>query len=87
MFKYCEKEIKTGKVLYLYQPIERESGAALFYLGQNCPNFDLKTTKAAPNIIVLLNAMHSEQFLKAGFKLDKEFQLKNRKYRVMKYER
>ena len=87
MFKYCEQKIKTGKVFYLYRPIERESGAALFYLGHNCPHFDLKTTKAAPGMIVLLNEVHSELFLKIGFKLDKKFKLKDRKYQVMKYER
>jgi 4-amino-4-deoxy-L-arabinose transferase-like glycosyltransferase len=83
IFKYCEKEIKAGKVLYLYQPIERESGAALFYLGRNCPRFDFKTTKASPNMLVLLNRLHSEQFLKAGFKMKEEFKLKKRKYWIM----
>jgi len=85
LFKYCEKEIKAGKVLYLYKPIERESGAALFYLGQNCPSFEFNTTKPNSNMLVILNKMYSETFLKAGFKMHKEFKLK-RKYWVMKYE-
>ena len=84
LFKYCENEIKNGKVLHLYKPIERESGATFFYLGQNCPSFDFKTTKITPNMIVVLNKMYSEEFLKAGFKLQKEFKLR-RKYWVMKY--
>ncbi len=87
MFKYCEQKIKNGKLLYLYRPIERESGAALFYLGQNCPNFNLQMTKPDSNMLVLLNEMYSGDFLKAGFKLDREFKLKGRKYWVMKYER
>ncbi|MBU8902293.1 MAG: glycosyltransferase family 39 protein [Victivallales bacterium] len=84
MFKYCEQEIKTGKVLYLYQPIERESGAALFYLGRNCPHFDFKTMQAQKNMIILLDKRHSERFLKIDFKKDKEFKLKRRVYWVMK---
>ena len=84
LFKYCQQEIKTGKVLYLYRPIERESGAAVFYLGSNCPHFDFKTTKASKNMMVLLNNKHSEPFLKAGFKMEKEFKLKRREYWVMK---
>ena len=84
MFKYCEQEIKTGKVLYLYQPIERESGAAVFYLGRNCPNFDFKTMQAKKNMIILLDNRHAERFLKIGFKIDKKFKLKRRVYWVMK---
>ena len=86
MFKYCEQEIKTGKVLYLYKPIERESGAAVFYLGHTCPNFNFKKTKATPNMIILINKSYSEPFVKAGFKMEKEFKLERRKYWVMKYE-
>ena len=86
LFRYCENEIKNGKVLYLYKPVERESGAIFFYLGQNCPSFDFKTTEITPNMIVVLNKMHSEEFLKAGFKMQKEFKLR-RKYWVMKYEK
>jgi len=85
LFKYCEKEIKNGKVLYLYKPIERESGAASFYIGSWCPNFYFKTTKITPNMLVVLNKMHSEPFLKAGFKMQKEFNLK-RKYWIMKHD-
>ncbi len=86
LFKYCEQQIKTGKVLYLYQPIERESGAALFYLGVNCPQFDFKITKTIPDMLVLTNKKHSELFLKSGFKMEKEFKLRHRKYWIMKYE-
>jgi 4-amino-4-deoxy-L-arabinose transferase-like glycosyltransferase len=86
IFKYCEKEIKMGKVLYLYRPIERESGAAVFYLGRNCPHFNFKTTKIVPNMLVLLNKLHSEPFLKAGFKNVKELKIKGRKYWIMKHE-
>lgn len=86
IFKYCEPKLESGGVLYLYHPIERESGAALFYLGQNCPYFDFKTSKAGPGALVLLNKIYSEHFLKAGFKLDKEFKVKSTKYWVMKYE-
>lgn len=86
MFKYCEQEIKTGKILYLYHPIERESGAALFYLGQNCPRFEFNTTKPTSNMLVFLNRIHSEKFLKAGFKMQEEFKLKGRKYWIMKHD-
>jgi len=83
IFKYCEKEIQSGKVLYLYKPIERESGAALFYLGRNCPRFEFGVTKAAPNILILLDERYSEPFLKAGFKRREEFKLQRRKYWIM----
>jgi len=86
LFNYCAQEIETGKVLYLYKPIERESGATLFYLGHNCPHFDFKTTKIVPNMLVLLNRSYSEPFLKAGFKMTKEFKVKGRKYWIMKHE-
>ncbi len=86
IFTYCGEQIKTGKVLYLYRPIERESGAALFYLGINCPQFDFKSTKTIPNMIVLTNRNYSELFLKSGFKMEKEFKLRHRKYWIMKHE-
>ena len=86
IFKYCEQEIKTGKKLYLYMPIERESGAALFYLGHNCPEFIFNTSKKSPNMLVLINRAYSDLFIKAGFKMQKEFKLDRRKYWVMKYD-
>jgi 4-amino-4-deoxy-L-arabinose transferase-like glycosyltransferase len=86
LFEYCAQQIKTGKVLYLYNPIERESGAAVFYLGRNCPRFDFKTTKAVPNMIVLINKRNSELFLKAGFKMVKKFKTQGRTYWVMEHE-
>lgn len=86
LFRYCEKEISAGKVLYLYKPIERESGAAFFYLGRNCPYFVFKTTKITPDMLVVLNKIYSEPFIKAGFKVQKEFKLKGRKYLVMKHD-
>jgi len=87
IFKYCEPKLESGGGLSLYRPIERESGAALFYLGRNCPHFDFKTDKAKPGMLVLLNKKYSEQFLKAGFKLDKEFKVRKTRYWIMKYER
>jgi hypothetical protein len=87
IFKYCEPKLENGGVLYLYRPIERESGGALFYLGRNCPHFKFKTSKLEPGALVLLNKVYSEQFIKAGFKLDKEFKLRKTRYWIMKYER
>jgi 4-amino-4-deoxy-L-arabinose transferase-like glycosyltransferase len=87
MFEYCRQQINSGATLYLYQPIERESGAALFYLGQNCPWYDFKNTKAAPGSLILVNRDFSAPFFKAGFTTIKEFKVDGRKYQVMKYER
>ena len=86
MFEYCEQQIKAGKTLYLYNPIERESGAALFYLGRNCPHFNFKTTKTTPDMLVMTNTVHSELFLKAGFQKVKEFKIQSRKYWIMQHE-
>ena len=87
IFKYCESKLENGKELYLYHPIERESGAAFFYLGQNCPRFSFEASKVKQGALVLLNKIYSEQFLKAGFKLDKEFKVKKTRFWVMRYER
>ncbi|MDD5597546.1 MAG: glycosyltransferase family 39 protein [Victivallaceae bacterium] len=87
IFKYCEEQMRGGEILYLYRPIERESGAALFYLGVNCPLYELKKTKAAPGSLVLVNRDFSGRFIKAGFTPIKEFKVDSRKYQVMKYGR
>ncbi|MFA7185029.1 MAG: glycosyltransferase family 39 protein [Victivallales bacterium] len=86
MFKYCEEQMRGG-TLYLYRPIERESGAALFYLGVNCPLYDSQDTKVASGALVLINRNFSDRFIKVGFTPIKEFKVDSRKYQVMKYER
>ena len=86
IFEYCQKEIDNGKTLYLYRDIEREAGAALFYLGKNCPRFCFTQTKVTPDIIVLINARYAEGFTKAGFKMIKEYKVNRRKYWIMKHE-
>lgn len=86
LFEYCDSRIKSGKRLYLYRPIERESGAALFYLGRNCPHFDFNTVKAGPETLVLTGGSYAELFLKAGFKELTEFKVQSRKYWIMQHE-
>ena len=86
VFEYCKQEMDKGKKLYLYRDIEREAGAALFYLGQNCPRFCFTQTKVTPEIIVLLNARYSEEFIKKGFKKIKEYKVNRRKYWIMNHE-
>ncbi|MDD5699232.1 MAG: glycosyltransferase family 39 protein [Victivallaceae bacterium] len=85
LFEYCGRQLKTGKKLYLYKPIERESGAALFYLGCNYPQFDFRTA-AGPETLVLTNNVYSESFLKAGFEKIAEFRIQGRTYWIMDHE-
>jgi 4-amino-4-deoxy-L-arabinose transferase-like glycosyltransferase len=86
IFDYCKQQIKDGRKLYLYKPIERENGAALFYLGVNCPRFNFKETKVDSSVIILLNQRDSEEFLNAGFKVIEKFKTQGRKYWIMAHE-
>jgi hypothetical protein len=86
IFAYCKQQIESGKKLYLYKPIERENGAALFYLGENCPRFNFKETKVDSKVIILLNQRDSDEFIKAGFKVIEKFKTQGRKYWIMAHE-
>jgi 4-amino-4-deoxy-L-arabinose transferase-like glycosyltransferase len=87
VFEYCAAQLEAGKKLYLYNPIERESGAALFYLGHNLPHYSFSETQANPDTMVLINQRFSEPFVDAGFKVIKRFKTQGRKYWIMEYGR
>ncbi|MDD5699433.1 MAG: glycosyltransferase family 39 protein [Victivallaceae bacterium] len=87
LFEYCGEQLDAGKKLYLYRPIERESGAALFYLGSKLPTFCFSGTKPVPGILVLVNQSLAAPFTQAGFKARKEFKTQGRKYWILEYGR
>jgi 4-amino-4-deoxy-L-arabinose transferase-like glycosyltransferase len=58
MADFCQTQIDAGKQLYLYMPIERESGAVSFYLEKKVPSINseglekLRKSLNAANVIV-----------------------------------